>query len=194
MPGFLDLSAELRNEIYVLVAEQEPNAIIKSKLQRSYDKQRLLSRSALIAVNKQINSEHYEVLYNRAFKPDTVVTATVKDFDFHHVTRFFQISHDHTPSHTHTLISNSSKPKIHIDLQPDDIDEKAGDRLGKWFKFLRSSQLKAKYKVTAPGCQEDSFQDQFFTIEAMVWQFAGTDIMSEMDDLGTAYYEFKDQS
>ena len=76
---FLDLPAELRNNIYEKVCEAEPEAFLIKR-----GRGNLASRSALPRVCHQIRNEFNSILYLCAGE----LIASVTDFDFQHIVTF----------------------------------------------------------------------------------------------------------
>jgi hypothetical protein len=76
---FLDLSAELRNNIYDKIIEESALVLRRSNVNRD-----LASTSALVRVSKNIRSEFLPL----ALQTTPVIKTVVRDWDFGHVVRF----------------------------------------------------------------------------------------------------------
>ncbi|KAK3686706.1 hypothetical protein LTR37_019543 [Vermiconidia calcicola] len=133
MANVLDLPAELRIEIYELVAFSASRVFIKRKVSKTYENQRLGVTSALIATNRAINFELYSVVEEKAFSEPYRIWAHVMRHDFRHVMAFVDSC---SASEAAMLNSRSRKghSKIIITLRNVDSD---GDhwKLGKWIAF-----------------------------------------------------------
>ena len=148
MTGFLNLSAELRNEVYSFVAAQESDVTIKSNQQIVYSSQRLIATSALITVNKQINTEYYLVLLNYAFEASTArIAAEVTDFDFGHLVTFLHSPTTSTPARLNKLKTYTQEPKVLVKLKKHSFPGQAVKLLESWSCFCMTSGLPVKYNL-----------------------------------------------
>ncbi|KAK3705813.1 hypothetical protein LTR37_013120 [Vermiconidia calcicola] len=133
MANFLDLPAELRIEIYEMVAFSAPRVFIKRKLRKKYENQRLGVTSALIAANKVINFELYSVVEKKAFSAPYQIQAIVTRYDFRHVMAFVKSCSAFEAAMLNPR-SREGQSKIVITLRRADH---SGDfeKLGKWIAF-----------------------------------------------------------
>lgn len=165
MANFLDLPAELRIEIYGLVAFSASRVFIKRKLRRTtYKNQRLGVTSALIAAKKTINFELYSIVEEKAFSAPYRIWAHVVMHDFRHVMAFVESC---SASEAAILSSRSryGRSRIIITLRKVGSD---GDpwKLGKWIAFTtRAGQL----TCSGYDYRKWSFQDGCWVGKPATW-------------------------
>ena len=73
--SFLDLPLELRRDIYSIIHGDLTEIEIKANQTTPFRNQRLISPSAIIAANSQINSEYYDFLFWCACHRDIRISA-----------------------------------------------------------------------------------------------------------------------
>jgi hypothetical protein len=83
---FLDLSAELRNNIYDKIIEESALVFRRSNFNRN-----LASTSALVRVSKSIRSEFLPL----ALETTPIIKTVARDWEFGHVVRFMNSLRDH---------------------------------------------------------------------------------------------------
>ncbi|SMR42933.1 unnamed protein product [Zymoseptoria tritici ST99CH_3D1] len=100
----LDLPAELRDEIYEKVAQQDPYVVLKGS--------RLQVASKLCAVSRQVRGEYLAILENSAN-----ITTTVVRFDFRPIVRFLNRLSESYVKKLSTLRRTPVKRTINIQLE-----------------------------------------------------------------------------
>ncbi|EGP92032.1 uncharacterized protein MYCGRDRAFT_89949 [Zymoseptoria tritici IPO323] len=100
----LDLPAELRDEIYEKVAQQDPYVVLKGS--------RLQVASKLCAVSRQVQGEYLAILENSAN-----ITTTVVRFDFRPIVRFLNRLSESYVKKLSTLRRTPVKRTINIQLE-----------------------------------------------------------------------------
>ena len=94
MSSFLDLPAELRDQIYDLVratTERNGHRSLKRKASQPFGGQQFQMNSRLVITNKQIGREYYTGCHHEAFSDHgPAILALVQDADFRFIMRFFK--------------------------------------------------------------------------------------------------------
>lgn len=160
MATFLKLPPELRNEIYELVALQNPNISIKTQLENGKLERPLRATTALIAANKQIHSEYYAVLHKIAFTaPRVQLSVKISDFDFQGLINFIE------SCNSTELASMTSGPKVN----PIGIEIKASPpvnvnihSLRQWLELQNSTRVAVDYKPTDLGDQPERVRSSIY--------------------------------
>lgn len=126
MTNFLDLPAELRNEIYKHFAASEGILYIGPKPDKHWSQHPFISPSALIATNKQVLKEFTPVLFDYGCLPTTMLATRVEDFNFDHLYHFIN-----------NCTADQLTHGIHVELQISKADKRVESRLHTWLNSMR---------------------------------------------------------
>lgn len=138
---FLDLPVELRDNIYQMVLDAEPEAYLSKRFRG-----RLITRSALAWVNRGIRSEFLSTVYVYAGN----INAVVKDFDFQHIVTFLNRLSD---KEMRLLVDGPSSRCLNIELSfsstfTGNVESEAFHLLDRWLRRLQHPTKKGTNVLT----------------------------------------------
>ena len=120
---FLDLPAELRDNIYKYVAEGETICL------ESRGRGNAISRSAMLRLNRQIHQEFMPIL--NLYAP---IVSRSQNFGFRHIVTFWNKLDDLELQSLLTTIDGPAVRSVHINISTDHYDSAHGVLLRRWVK------------------------------------------------------------
>ncbi|KAK0928644.1 hypothetical protein LTR29_017288 [Friedmanniomyces endolithicus] len=138
---FLDLPAELRNNIYEYAALADQPFGLKPRL-KVQQARHIISISPLILASHEVAEEYYSVLATLLMNTNATILARVTDFKFRHLIRFIT-----TQMFTPQVLDKGVAKRLVVELILTCPNQIEPEKYSDWLAFCKEWEVSASYTV-----------------------------------------------